>query len=147
MTANAVNDFGSCQLSELDYILKKQTERTSESGKELDLLLIGACPAIVRECNGKSQSAKRAAGMRKEKNALSVSYFLCVIILFSYLSSVMATRFFSLPLGDEDFFPNPIRWAKSSNPMERWVPIFCIRDSLCFCSNFSRSLIVHSISR
>jgi len=25
-------------LSELDYILKKQTERTSESGKELDLL-------------------------------------------------------------------------------------------------------------
>jgi len=29
---NAINDFGSCQLSELDYILKKQTKRTSESG-------------------------------------------------------------------------------------------------------------------
>ena len=34
---NAVNDFGSCELSELDYIRKKQTELYSESGKELDL--------------------------------------------------------------------------------------------------------------
>jgi len=36
--------------------------------KELDLLLTGACPAIVREGNAKSQSAKRATDIKNKKN-------------------------------------------------------------------------------
>ncbi|PJA47912.1 MAG: hypothetical protein CO170_04385 [candidate division SR1 bacterium CG_4_9_14_3_um_filter_40_9] len=35
--------------------------------KELDLLLTGACPAIVREGNAKSQSAKRATDIKNKK--------------------------------------------------------------------------------
>ena len=48
LPTNAVNDFGSCQLSELDYIQEKQTERTSESGKELDLFgyFLGICQKV-----------------------------------------------------------------------------------------------------
>ena len=46
---NAVNDFGSCQLSELDYMLKKQTGLYSESGKELDLFgdFLGKCQKVT----------------------------------------------------------------------------------------------------
>jgi len=44
---NAINDFGSCELSELDYILKKQAELPSESRKELDLLVTFADMAKV----------------------------------------------------------------------------------------------------
>ena len=67
---NTVDTFGSCQLSELDYILKKQTERTSESGKELDLLLTFAAMAkvslrsapqayVILECKEKTPQAFR----------------------------------------------------------------------------------------
>jgi len=64
---NAVNDFGSLYIVWAGYILKKQSGPYSETYKELDLLLTGAYPAIVREGNGKSQSAKRAAGIEKIK--------------------------------------------------------------------------------
>jgi len=51
-------------LFELDYIQEKQSERTSESGKELAPLL------TFPHCR-ESQSAKRAAGIAIEKKIYS----------------------------------------------------------------------------
>ena len=117
------------------YIQKKQTELYSESGKELDLFayFLGQCQKVWR---------KRRRHERKKKNAFTRFYFLWVIILFSYLSSAILTRCLSWAFEDPvDFLPNPMRWAKSSNHTDKWLINIWKILSLCFCSNFFKSLM------
>ena len=64
---NASNTFGSCQLSELDYMLKKQTGLYSESGKELDLFgyFLGICQKITNKCRRQKVCSAKAKNHKR----------------------------------------------------------------------------------